>query len=76
MLQSDSAGFIDYINDKNLKNIVIINENKSSYTNKGIHNEQSPNTNYYDICMNYYEFLLIIQIIYNYIRLPNGTYDY
>ena len=49
LLQTDSAKFIDYINDKNLKNVVIIDENKTSYTNKGIHNEQSYNTNYLDM---------------------------
>ena len=59
LLQSDSAGFIDYINDKNLKNIVIINENKSSYTNTGIHNEQSHNTNYYDM-LNFLSTIIIL----------------
>ena len=59
LLQSDSAGFIDYINDKNLKNIVIINENKTSYTDKGIHLEQSPNTNYYDM-LNFLSTIIIL----------------
>lgn len=49
LLQTDSAKFIDYINDKKLKNVVIIDENKTSYTNRGIHNEQSFNTNYQDM---------------------------
>ena len=49
LLQTDSAKFIDYINDKKLKNVVIIDENKTSYTNRGIHNEQSSNTNYQDM---------------------------
>ncbi|MGI9554670.1 MAG: hypothetical protein ACR2M6_01745 [Vampirovibrionia bacterium] len=49
LLQSDSAQFIDYINSKNLKNVVIIDENKTSYSDKGIHNEQSHSTNYLDM---------------------------
>lgn len=49
LIQTDSANFIDYINDKNLKNVVIIDENKTSYTNRGIHHEQSYNTNYQDM---------------------------
>ena len=59
LIQTDTTKFIDYINSKNLKNIIIINENKTSYTNKGIHNEQSKNTNYYDI-FNFLSTLLII----------------
>jgi hypothetical protein len=59
LLQSDSARFIDYINDKNLKNIVIINENISSYTNNGIHNEQSSNTNYYHM-LNFLSTIIIL----------------
>ena len=49
VLQTDSSQFIDYINKKKMKNVVIIDENKTSYTNKGIHNEQSSYTNYYDM---------------------------
>jgi hypothetical protein len=49
LLQTDTAKFIDYINDKNLKNIVIIDENTTSYGNKGIHHEKSYHTNYQDM---------------------------
>lgn len=59
LIQTDTAKFIDYINDKKLKNIIIINENKFSYTNKGIHNEQLKNTNYNDMFL----FLSTILII-------------
>ena len=59
LLQTDSAKFIDYINDKNLKNVVIIDENKTSYTNRGIHKEQSNNTNY----QNMFYFLSTIKIL-------------
>ena len=34
LLQSDSARFIEFITDKKLKNVIIINENKSSYSKK------------------------------------------
>lgn len=40
LIQTDTAQFIDYINSKNLENIIIINENKTSYKNIGIHNEE------------------------------------
>jgi hypothetical protein len=59
LLQSDSADFIDYINDKKLKNITIINENKYSYNNSGIHYEQSSNENYYHM-LNFLSTILII----------------
>jgi hypothetical protein len=48
LLQTDSAPFIDYMKDKKLQSI-IIKENTTSYTNKGIHNEKSSSDNYLDI---------------------------
>lgn len=59
LIQTDSAEFIDYIKNKNLKNIIIIDENKISYINKGIHNEQSNNINYNDM-FNFLSTVLII----------------
>ena len=59
MIQTDTAKFIDYINNKKLQNILIIKENKASYTDRGIHNEQSKNTNYYDMLI----FLATVLII-------------
>jgi hypothetical protein len=59
LLQTDSSQFIDYINNKMLKNVVIINENKTSYTNKGIHNEQLSSTNYYDM-LNFLSTIIIL----------------
>jgi len=47
LIQSDDANFIDFMKSKNL-NFIIINENKTSYTNKGIHNETSNYDNYLD----------------------------
>lgn len=50
LIQSDSAQFIDYIKAKNLDNIIIIDENRTSYLDKGIHNEHlNDDTNYDDI---------------------------
>ena len=71
LLQTDSAKFIDYINDKNLKNVVIIDENKTSYTNRGIHNEQSYNTNYQD--MFYFLSTIIILSRCKYIICSSGN---
>ncbi len=59
LIQTDSANFIDYINGKKLKNIIIINENRTSYRDKGIHNEQSKDINYYDM-QNFLSTILII----------------
>ena len=59
LIQTDTAKFIDYINNKKLQNILIIKENKASYTDRGIHNEQSKNTNYYDMLI----FLATVLII-------------
>jgi hypothetical protein len=71
LLQTDSAKFIDYINDKNLKNVVIIDENKTSYGNKGIHKEQSYNTNYQD--MFYFLSTIIILSKCKYIICSSGN---
>ena len=59
LLQTDSAKFIDYISSKNLENVVIIDENKTSYVNKGIHNEETTDTNYYDM-FNFLSTILIL----------------
>lgn len=59
LIQTDSAKFIDYINNKNLLNVIIINENKTSYTNMGIHNENSSETNYNDMLNLFATFLVI-----------------
>lgn len=71
LLQTDSAKFIDYINDKKLKNVVIIDENKTSYTNRGIHKEQSYNTNYQD--MFYFLSTIIILSKCKYIICSSGN---
>lgn len=48
LVQSDCAKFVKYIQDKKL-NVVFIDENKTSSSNKGIHNENSSDQNYYDM---------------------------
>lgn len=49
LLQTDSSKFIEYIKGKKLKNVVTIDENKTSYSDKGIHHEQLSSNNYQDI---------------------------
>ena len=72
LLQTDSAKFIDYINEKNLKNVIIIHENKTSYSNKGIHNEQKNNDiNYQD--MFYFLSTIIIMSKCKYIICSSGN---
>tara|TARA_Y100000389_G_scaffold140244_1_gene138050 strand:- start:67 stop:909 length:843 start_codon:yes stop_codon:yes gene_type:complete len=70
LLQTDSAKFVDYINDRNLKNIVIIDENATSYDNKGVHYEQQ-NTNYKD--MFYFLSTIIILSKCKYIICSSGN---
>jgi hypothetical protein len=59
LLQSDSAGFVDYIKDKKLNNIKIVYENKCSYSDAGIHTTQSHDENYYHM-INFLSTVLII----------------
>ena len=71
LVQSDSAQFIDYINSKNLERVIIIDENKISYTNKGIHNEHSSDKNYQD--MFYFLSTIIIMSKCKYIICSSGN---
>ena len=59
LVQTDSAPFLDYINNKNLNNVIVINENSTSYTNSGIHNEKKQYENYKDIQNLFATFLII-----------------
>jgi len=59
LIQTDSYPFLNYIIDKNIKNVIIINENKCSYTNNGIHNENSKIVNFNDIQYLFATFLII-----------------
>jgi hypothetical protein len=49
LIQTDTAQFIDYITQKNLKNIVVISENHTSYTDKGLHHERRGENNFNDM---------------------------
>ena len=59
IIQTDSAQFLDFIKNKCLHNIIIINENSVSYTDKGIHNEKTTTENYIDIQNLFSTFLII-----------------
>ena len=61
LIQTDSAQFLDYLKQKctNNKNIIIIKENSTSYTNTGIHHEKSRHENYMDIQKLFATFLII-----------------
>lgn len=59
LIQTDSYPFLNYMIDKNIKNVIIINENKCSYSNNGIHNENSKIVNFNDIQFLFATFLII-----------------
>lgn len=59
LLQTDSGQFLDYIKEKNINNIIIIHQNRVSYTNKGIHYENTKGKNYQDIKYLFATFLII-----------------
>lgn len=59
LVQTDTKKFLDYINSKDLKNIIIINENKISDKECGVHNEHSARENYFQM-FNFLPTVLII----------------
>lgn len=60
LLQSDSAHFLDFMREKcTNKNIIIISENETSYTDIGIHNENNYYNNYIHIHNLFATFLII-----------------
>ena len=71
LLQSDCARFIDYITNKKIKNIFIIEENNTSYTHKGIHYEQTSDENYYDM-LNFLSTIIIMSMC-KYIICSSGN---
>jgi hypothetical protein len=73
LIQTDSAQFLDYIKNKNLKNVIIINENSTSYTNNGIHNEKTNNNNFIDIQYLLATFLIISESKYIICTSGNGS---
>lgn len=40
VIQTDTTQFIEFMKDKPLKNVIIIDENSTSSSNKGIHVEK------------------------------------
>jgi hypothetical protein len=71
LIQTDTSQFIDYIHTKKLKNIVIIKENSTSYTNKGIHNEKTRVENYHDMLILFSTFIVLSKC--NYIICSSGN---
>ncbi len=60
IVQTDSAQFLNYMKQKCTdKNIIIINENITSNSNHGIHNEKTACENYIDIQFLFATFLII-----------------
>lgn len=52
IIQTDTSQFLDYINNENKNNehnIIILNENSTSYSNRGIHKEKTNKENYNDM---------------------------
>lgn len=58
LVQSDSATFLDYMMSTSTP-VVIVQENDSSYSNKGIHNVSSAQKNYTDMFFLFSTFLII-----------------
>jgi len=60
LIQSDSAQFLDFMKEKCVnKNIIIVRENSSTYSNNGIHYQKNGKENYMDIQTLYSTFLII-----------------
>ena len=73
LIQTDSAQFLDYIKNKSIKNLIIINENTTSYTNNGIHKEKTQKENYIDIKNLFATFLIISKCKYIICSSSNGS---
>jgi hypothetical protein len=72
LIQTDSAPFLNYMKEKN-SSIIVINENDTSYTNKGIHNEKKSNENYVDMQNLFATFLIISKCKYIICGSCNGA---
>jgi hypothetical protein len=59
LIQTDTAQFINYMNEKQINNVIVISENSTSYTNRGIHKEKTPSDNYNDVQTLFATFLII-----------------
>jgi len=49
IIQTDTSPFVDYMNDKKLENVLFFTENVTSYSNIGIHFENTYEQNYKDM---------------------------
>ena len=58
LVQTDSAPFLDFMKEKQL-NLIVIGENKTSYTTQGIHLEQPSEANYYHM-LHFFPTMLIL----------------
>jgi len=47
------------MNEKQINNVIVIIENSTSYTNRGIHKEKTPSDNYNDVQTLFATFLII-----------------
>ena len=59
IIQTDTAQFLDYIENNNLKDIIVIKENKISYSKGGIHKEKNNNKNDNDMFDLFSTFLIL-----------------
>jgi len=60
LVQTDSGQFLDYMKEKCLDDrIIVITENATSYTNKGVHNEKTTKENYVDMHLLFSTFLIL-----------------
>jgi hypothetical protein len=74
LIQTDEAQFIDFIQNKNIENnIIIIHENSISYSSEGIHNEKHASENYIDIQNLFATFLIISKCKYIICNSCNGS---
>lgn len=71
IIQTDTAQFIDYIIDKKLKNVIIFNENATSYTKHGIHKEKTNIENYNDMFNLFATFIILSKC--NYLICSSGN---
>lgn len=65
ILQTDTAQFMDFVKQNDaripLSNFIVINENPTSYSSKGIHNEKTAQENYEEMFYLFATFLILSQ---------------
>lgn len=73
IIQTDSSQFVDYINTKNLTNIIILHEASTSYSASGIHHEKTNMENYYDMLNLFAIYLILCKCKYLICGSGNGS---